>query len=831
MTLRDPLLLPLAALVAGIASSRIAPFETAETLGAMALLAGIAVLGLCCGTSRCAAAAAVTAVGFLGIYREHAMRPVASPRTSGETEIVRGCVVTPPALAGTREQFVLEMRPRERVRVSLYSRDNETPPALRYGQIVDLEARMRQPRNFGNPGSFDYAGYLARQDIHWVATVRPGAAIRIAPESCGSAAMAMVYRLREKALDQIENLYHGDAYTAAMMQGILLGDSSAVEQAWTEQFRRTGTYHALVISGMHLVVLAGSFLFLLRIGGAGVGVSLILTAALAWLYALMAGGSTPVVRAAAGLTLYLVARFCYRKARILNLLAAVAIGFLLVDPGQLFDASFLLSFLSVAVIGALAAPWLERVSSPFSQGLRAVSDSSRDLHLPPRTAQFRIELRLLAETIRLWTRIPRRVSLAALAVSLRLVFWAFELMVVSAAVQAGLALPMAAYFHRVSFSGLVANLLVVPLMNALIPTGFLAILTGWAAPASIARWLLATSRWIVEWCAGWEPNWRVPDPPLWLAMGLAVLLVMAALLVGARRWLWRTASVLLLMALVPLVWHPFPPDVVPDEIELTAIDVGQGDALLATLPQGKLMLIDAGGIPAFGGGRRTRLDIGEDVVSPYLWSRSIRRLDVVAATHAHQDHIGGLPAILENFRPAELWTGAFGESPAWAIVREQAKRLGVRVVSPRAGRSLDLGGARIDVLAPLADYEPGKRPRNDDSLVLRLRFGAHAFLLTGDIERGVETQMRPGRIDVLKVAHHGSRTSTTPGFLELARPAFAIISDGFENPYRFPHQDVLDRLAAHSTMVLRTDLDGLVSVRSDGRRLRVETRRGLWAPD
>jgi len=216
------------------------------------------------------------------------------------------------------------------------------------------------------------------------------------------------------------------------------------------------------------------------------------------------------------------------------------------------------------------------------------------------------------------------------------------------------------------------------------------------------------------------------------------------------------------------------------------------------------------------------------VVSPYLWSRSIRSLDVVALSHAHDDHIGGLPAVLENFHVKELWTGATADSPAWDALRRKAMELGVRISPLTQGCQFDFGGARFDVLAPAADYVAASMPRNNDSLVLRLTYGQRSVILSGDVERQVESELVAANLvrhaDVLKVAHHGSKTSTTEPFLDAVHPAFAVISAGFENLYGHPNADVLDRLRAAKIEVFRTDQMGAITIRTDGRRFQVETQ-------
>jgi competence protein ComEC len=205
---------------------------------------------------------------FAGAFTEAWHRPAPPPEidaSSRETVEMEGCVVEPSALSQNREQFTLELEPGARARVTMTLRDGQDPQRLDYGRSVEIEARVRRPHNFNNPGSFDYASYLARREIFWTATVSSGARARLLPGRCGSRMMAAVFALRVAALDRIERLYGADGYSTGMMQAILIGESSKLEKVWTEDFRRTGTYHALVISGIHVTVLSGLLLFLLRL--------------------------------------------------------------------------------------------------------------------------------------------------------------------------------------------------------------------------------------------------------------------------------------------------------------------------------------------------------------------------------------------------------------------------------------------------------------------------------------------------------------------------------------------------------------------------------------
>jgi competence protein ComEC len=816
------------ALATGILFSRFAGFSAIDLIFVPLILA-ITLLAYW-RVPRIGYVCCLLTVALCGAGLQWVRRPGRAPEInagSRETILLSGCVVSPPAFYDGRDQFVIELAPKARARVSLTIRDGEMPPELHYGDVVELEARMRPIRNFQNPGAFDYQAYSARSEIYWTASMTPGSSVKVLPGRCGSRVLAGIFALRTGALNRIDRLYAGNPYATGMMEATLIGESSKLDKIWTEEFRRTGTYHMLVIDGLHVTVLAAFLLLLMRLCLIPELGALGLTAAAAWLYALVSGGNAPAVRAAAGFSLYLAARYFYRRGRVLNLLSAVAIVYLVCDPGQLFEAGFQLSFLAVAAIGALAIPLLKATSGPFFRAVFGIVEVSRDARLEPLAAQFRVELRLLAETLHYYLRVPIDWIARGLASTAWLLFYAWEMAVISTVIQVALALPLALYFHRISLTGFSANIIVVPLLALVVPFGFVAVFTGWHVPALVAAWLLDVGEKVAAWHVQFEPNWRVPDPPLWLIFTFSAALIALSLAIWrSRLWGWLAAGcVSILFALV--FWHPFPPDTQRGELELTAIDVGQGDSLLLAFPDGKLMLVDGGGTLSFGRGTKPRIDIGEDVVSPYLWWRSIRRVDVVVMTHAHDDHAQGLPALIENFHPSQLWTGATAPSAAWTAVETKARLQKVSILEMRSGRTFDFGGAHIEIVSPPQDYEPGQSPANNDSLGMRISYGRRSILLTGDMEKSMELHaLATGerlQADILKVGHHGSNTSSIEPFLEAVSPTFAVISDGFENSFRHPHPKVLERLTMHRAAILRTDLQGLTTIRTDGYNVSVET--------
>ncbi|HSU30144.1 MAG TPA: DNA internalization-related competence protein ComEC/Rec2 [Bryobacteraceae bacterium] len=826
--MREPLLLPVSALAGGILIAHFYFFELPDLYVPVAL--ALAAVGLAFTTAKgqslrlpTVCALMVMAGMVTQVIHRHTKTPVMNAEDT-ETVLLSGCVTNPPVFSPTREQFTLEIAPQAAARITVNLKTNAQLP-LRYGQTVEVAAKIRTPRNFGNPDAFDYAGYLASQHIYWTGSVSSPADIRTVPGKCGSTPVTWLYNVRTWALGRLVSLYPNDPETAALLQATLLGETSSVDRRWTNDFRLTGTYHALVISGQHISVLAFTLLVLLKLIRIRRVPALCITTIASWLYAFISGMSSPVVRAAGGFTLFLAASYFFRKTRILNILGAIGLIYLAFDPDQLFDPSFQLSFLSAAAIAVFAIPLMEQVTEPLRGAVKRFDQFRYDPKVEARAARWRVELRLLTQTLQAWTKLSEPVAQSM--VSYAVLVWAFvaEMVIVSACVQFGLALPMIAYFHRLSLTGLSANIVVIPLLSVVVPLGFAAILTGWHFLAWLTAIFLKCAELVATWHVRFEPSWRMAAIPVALSVSFAISLVLLAIAIRCgRRWI-APLLVCSLALFSAMYWQPWRPELRPHMLEVTAIDVSQGDSILLVFPSGETMLVDAGGFPGMSRmARKPNMDMGEDVVSPYLWSRRIRHLDYAVLTHGHSDHMGGLPAILDNFHPRALWIGAEPETDEWKVVQQRANADHIPIVPlTRNSPVIDIGGAKIRILAPSPDYAAGESATNNDSLVFQVTYGRRSVLLTGDAERPVEDDLVQSGflhpVTLLKVGHHGSKTSSSEEFLDQVTPQFAFISDGYKNQFHHPSPGVLERFAQHHTSVYRTDQHGLVTFLTDGNKV------------
>jgi competence protein ComEC len=720
------------------------------------------------------------------------------------------------------------------LRLSLYASENASITPLACGDDVIVTATIKPPERYRDPGVWDSRAWLLG---HGIGVIGSGKAEQAFITGHGEQRSlgCLLHALQTAPSDRLLQFPDTPARhpfpawltlsrdDAAMLSAMVTGDRTYLRSALRTPFERTGSFHLLVVSGLHLGIFA-AFIFAIgrRLCIGRVPLTAI-TLALSFAYALITGFGQPVQRAFAMVALYLIGRLIYRDRSRLNSLGFAALCLLIFNPHALYDAGLQMTLLTVVAVAGIAIPVMERTSAPFLVATRSINITSMDTAFEPRLAQFRVTLRLIGEHIEpLLSRHSRRTRRAQTALAL-LVRWSlllYDLILISTVIELVMALPMVAYFHRVTTSGIFVNILIVPGLTLLLPAALLTMLAILASsqiaclPAAAAAALLHLVLAIVHTTSAWRMSeLRLPGPTL---ASVFFSLALLAIAVWAIRVRSRSAIALGMAALIAATVCALAPHSVArraNMLEVSAIDVGQGDSILVVTPGGRTMLVDAGG-PVGGASRQTNFDIGEQVVSPYLWSRHIRRLDIVVLTHAHSDHMGGMAAVLRNFRPRELWVGHNPSTPAYNQLLAEAASLGITVRSFSAGDIVPLGETTVQVLAPERNYQPSALATNNDSLVLHISYAGHSALLDGDAETSSEAAMLslpPAELssDLLKVGHHGSKTSTIPPFLARVAPHFAVISVGPYNSYHHPRWETLEKLQEEGARTWRTDLLGI----------------------
>ena len=686
-----------------------------------------------------------------------AMQP-ASPEPPAGERIFAGEIVRPvePLDEGRRVVVLLEGG----ARALVY--DAAAVPLLP-GDRVRFAAVARRPRGFWDEGAFDRELQFAARGLDWQIVARPPGIVPTDEPTAWSPWRAAAI-LRERAAVGLEAASIGQG--GAVLEALILGRRGGVAPSVDDAFRRAGVAHVLSVSGLHLAAATALFFafarsvwlrsprLAARFAADRAAALFALPAAAA--YTLVTGAEVATVRSLVCAAVVLGARALGRPVDALTALAAAALAILAAAPATLFDASFQLSFAAAAALSLVAR------------------------------------------------RLPRRRVLA--------------LVLASAAATLATAPLTALHFDVIQPAGLVTNLVVVPLAElvvlpiGLVGAGLALISPVLAAPlVALAGLCAAALVWIVELLARVSPSLDVPPPtPVELAVTAAAVVVV--LTAPWRRGLaaGATASV---VCLAIEIWLGVAAPRLRHAVTVTFLDVGQGDAAVIDAPAGETWLVDSGG-RLFGDGP---VDPGEAATLRFLVARRVRRLDVVVVSHPHPDHVGGLPAVAARLPIGELWiSGDDPGEPRWTAFLEELAGRGTRIVHVGPGSSRSAGAARLEVLAGAVDPA---RSLNDNSLVVRLTLAGRRVLFSGDVEVAGEqallAQANPAAdlgADVVKVPHHGSRTSSSSRFVAATHPALAVVSCGAGNHFGFPAPDVVAAWRAAGAAIARTDLQGAVTV-------------------
>lgn len=741
---------------------------------------------------------------------------------------------------------------------------------LRYGARVRVMTLLERADNFRNPGVSSFTEFLDRKGYDATGFVKSPLLVERLNNQRVFLPLAFVYEWRRRLQAQIDLRFSTE--TAGVLDAAVLGNRYNLSHATAERFRDGGTFHVLVISGLHITFIGGLVLLVARRFSKNKTFQFVSSIAVLWTYVLAVGAESSVVRAALMFTLVVLAPILARRASSINALGGAALVLLALRPGDLLDPSFQLTFVSVLAIVVVAWPLLQKMATVG--GWRP----TRGTPYPPACSGW---LRILSESL-FWSEragkreleratYDYRLFKTPLAASLerfhvqRLLRYLFATLVVSVAVQLMLLPFLVVYFHRVSLASFVLNVGVSVLMAAaaivagfalLVGQGSVALSASFVAVANSLVWLMVHS--VDPFAAIGVASVRIPEytARASIVYGLYYL-PLAALLVLLARWqplklplsksrhkqrILPGLLIAQLLGLAVIIVHPGSEGAATGKLRVDFLDVGQGDAALVTFPDNTTLLIDGGGKPgplqkqAPKGADDSDAEmiepetrsIGESVVSEYLWWRGLDHVDYVLATHADADHIDGLNDVARNFKVRAALIARAPETDDEYI--RFTRTLADRSVPSRliaAGDVLEFGKVKVEVLWPSPLANPNANSRNNDSLVLRLRFGEQAILLTGDIEREGEQGMLDAgadlRADVIKIAHHGSKTSSSQPLVESVRPRYAIISVGQTSIFGHPDPEVVERWKNSGAQVLTTGKCGTITVVTDGHELSVET--------
>lgn len=754
------------------------------------------------------------------------------------------------------------------------ARDGYRALELRRGARVRALVALTRAERYRNPGVAPLTEFLEQRDLDARGSIKSCLLVERLDDERVFLPVVWLEEWRARLAALFDRMFSAD--TSGVLKASLLGNRQGLTRATAERHREGGTFHVLVISGMHITFIGGFVWFWARRLTRSAARQWLIAVSAVWCYTVFVGAEASVTRAAVMFTVVALAPVLGRRSRPLNALGGAALLLLAWRPANLFDPSFQLTFLSVLAIVALALPLLS--------SLKAVGEwrPTRATPLPPTCPRW---WRAIGETL-FWSERKQERELARSTHSYRLfksplaarldrrraqrpLRYVCAATLVSVVVQLTLLPLLVVYFHRLSLAAPLLNIFVGALM-VIISFAALAAATlaqlggGFASPlvwvAEQSNWLMAHS---VDPFSAWGvasvrlPEYSGAASALYFVYFLPLLVFMTALgrwspvsdapapvddaLDGREKRQLKLAACVYVALLALVIAHPLSAGWPDGRLRVDFLDVGQGDAALITMPDGTTMLVDGGGRPRFDTRapfenadgaelfERDARGVGEAVVSEYLWARGLDRVNYALATHADADHIDGLNDVLMNFKvDGALVARAPFADEEFTRFAATAERAGTPIHIIGRGDTFRFGAATIEVLWPPRVADASRAPsRNEASVVLRLRFGERIFLLTGDIERGAEAQLAATtgelKCDVVKVAHHGSRTSSTDSFVNAARPSIAVISVGLDSPYGHPHADVVARWRALGAEPLTTGERGAITISTDGIDLKLET--------
>ncbi|CAN5727556.1 hypothetical protein BH24ACI3_BH24ACI3_03570 [soil metagenome] len=720
------------------------------------------------------------------------------------------------------------------------------------GTRIVVAGTMVREVAFLNPGVIPRTQILDQQGIDATMSVKSPLLIEKLSDPSGLDPLGWVYEQRQSLIGTIRSTFKPQ--TAGILIAATLGNKYFLDRRTADLFREGGTFHVLVISGLHITFIGGMILLAVRRFSRKPSFQFGITICLLWAYAFAVGAESPVIRASLMFTAILFAYVIDRQVSPMNSLGLCVLLLLVWRPSDLFNPSFQLTVVSVAAIIGVALPLVSK--------LRAIGSwrPSAQEPLPPRAPRWLVRV---CETL-YWNRTGWDIELRAevwsaslfklpffggrlAGVARRAAAYCIEAMIVSLSVQICLLPLLIYYFHRLSPASVVLNIWVGILLATKSIFAAIALILGFvntilAAPIVeivelISRLMLEIPSLIVSLDAA---SWRIPvysEGLRWAYMFYLLPVVTFGILLskwqpfrrnqndGRAKWLLAVSALVVMIYAGMLIVHPLSSPAVDGRLRIDFLDVGQGDAALVTFPNGETMLIDGGGIVNYGRMADDDFEpdiarVGEMVVSEFLWERGYSRIDHIVASHADADHTQGLIDVARNFKIGNAYFAATQvASDETAQLFEILNARGAATLGLRRGDRLSIGGAELEVLHPTANSTTANTTENNRSLGLMLSDGGRSFLFTGDIEEEAEAEILAagGEIttDVVKVPHHGSRTSSTISLVSATKPLIAVIPVGRRSRFGHPHAEVVERWTLSGADLRTTGEKGTITVATD----------------
>ncbi len=687
-----------------------------------------------------------------------------------------------------------------RLRLSIYNKDIK----LRYGDIIRFEAKLKKPRSFWNPGTFDYEAYLARKGVYALASIGEKNQIEIIGNT-GNMFFIRLFEMRDRIKKAVTNSLTGQP--AAILLAMIIGNTTGLTDEIRDTFMASGTTHILSISGSHLgLIVVFIFFFtrfiiglfpeklLLRITmyTTPTKIAAAITIVPVIFYALISGAQTATIRSLIMILVYIIAVLVDRGNEILNSLAFSCLIILLVDPLSIHDISFQLTMISVLFIALAIELKKQKTKKDEPDIVKARTDFTHSIR----------------EKVFLYLFITIAVSL-------------------------GTAPIIAFYFRQVAWVGLFANSIVVPFAGlVIVPLGLLSsiisIFTGTLFLSGLNEFLLnlfySSTRLFAQ----------IPYAEIHIASPgtfyLSLFYILAFLLYRQRQMNHKAIALIGLM-LFSLIARPLIAQI-DRGFKITFLDVGQGDSTVIEFPDKKVMIIDGGGIFS------ETFDIGRAALAPFLWDKGIYTINYMVLTHPQLDHVGGFPYLLEKMRIKEVWeNGDEGGSIAYKRFAELIKKKGILQKAELSEMKADIRDVKVSVVDSLTG-----NTINDRSIVLKISNGDYSLLFAADIEKAAQGALLKYdgiKNNVIKVPHHGAKSSFNEDFIKAVNPQIAVISVGYQNKYKHPAPEHVAAYEQNGARIYRTDRDGAIILKINERGINIKTYKeaalkrinlsgGLW---